>query len=69
MDWERYGDTIDRIKVDGGYIYRVMFQGDVATTFVPEVDLVRYQAHLRDAYNQGYADGAAEKKANPELVD
>lgn len=67
--WERYGDTIDRIKVEGGYIYRVMFQGDVTTSFVPDVDLQRYQSHLRDAYTQGYKDGQEDAKndiLNPE---
>lgn len=63
-EWERYGDTIDRIKVDGGWVYRVMFQGDVATSFVPDVDLQRYQAHLRDAYNQGFKDGQDDLSAN-----
>lgn len=55
--WERYSDGIDRIKVNGGSVYRTISQGDVSICFVPDVDLQRYQAHLRDAYKKGYADG------------
>ena len=49
----------ERLKVDGGWIYVVNDQGMV---FVPDVDLQRYQAHLRDAYKQGYEDGHRDAK-------
>lgn len=55
--WERYGDGVDRIKVDGGHVYRSINQGDLSICFVPEIDLQRYQSHLRDAYDQGFKDG------------
>lgn len=60
--WERYSNDIDRIKTDGGYIYKTISQGDVSICFVPDIDLQRYQAHLRDAYKTGYADGQADAK-------
>lgn len=60
--WERYGDNIERIQVSGGYVYRSISQGDVSICFVPDVDLQRYQAHLRDAYRKGYADGQEDAK-------
>ena len=56
---ESYERT-DRLKVDGGYLYRTRrcLEEEVgAMAYVPAIDLTRYQAHLRDAYNQGYADG------------
>lgn len=61
--WERYGDTIDRIKVEGGYIYRTISSGHIAICMVPDIDLQRYQAHLRDAYNQGLKDGKNKEEA------
>ena len=60
--WERYSDGIDRIKVDGGYVFRTISQGNVSICFVPDIDLQRYQAHLRDAYTKGYADGQEDAK-------
>jgi hypothetical protein len=36
----------------------------LTSTFVPDVDLQRYQAHLRDAYNAGFKDGLSEKEIN-----
>ena len=60
--WERYTDGIDRVKVDGGYVFRTLSQGDVSICFVPDIDLQRYQAHLRDAYTKGYADGQEDAK-------
>lgn len=60
--WEYYGANLVRIKVDGGWL----FSGDeVASplTYVPDVDLTRYQSHLRDAYDKGFADGLEERKA------
>lgn len=60
--WERYSDGIDRIKVGGGYVFRAISQGDVGLAFVPDIDLQRYQAHLRDAYRKGYADGQEDTK-------
>jgi hypothetical protein len=55
----------ERLKVDGGYLYRIIRFDDsdsVAMSFVPDVDLQRYQAHLRDAYNKGYSDGQEDAK-------
>lgn len=57
VEWETY-DTdglVERLKVDGGHIYKCGLSNSIC--FVPEVDLTRYQAHLRDAYNQGLKDG------------
>lgn len=53
--WEIYGEDIVRIKVDGGWLYGKI--GFASLCFVPDIDLARYQAHLRDAYKQGYQDG------------
>jgi len=58
--FESDNDCLQRFKVEGGYLYhntmndeydRKCFQ--IAMCFVPDVDLQRYQSHLRDAYNQG----------------
>lgn len=59
MEWERVTESgTDRLKVDGGWLYRDQkANGGLAIAFVPDVDLQRYQAHLRDAYSQGYKDG------------
>jgi hypothetical protein len=56
-----------RLKVDGGYLYRTITNDDydtraVAMCFVPDVDLARYQSHLRDAYTQGWKDGKEHSK-------
>lgn len=56
--WEAYGAGIIRAKVDGGYIYET----EHGICFVPDVDLQRYQAHLRDAYTQGYKAGQEDAK-------
>ena len=60
--WESYARDVKRIKVDGGYLYQShALQKEYFTTcFVPDVDLQRYESHLRDAYTQGYADGQAD---------
>lgn len=54
-----------RLKVNGGYLYRELWvysdAVSVSLCFVPDVDLQRYQSHLRDAYNQGFKDGLEEK--------
>lgn len=57
-EWEYYANCLSRVKVDGGYLYQ-SFSGEdeVCMCFVPDVDLARYQSHLRDAYNQGLKDG------------
>ena len=74
--WETIVDTdcttTERLKVSGGYLYHRCdyFMSDCdhkdneTTTmcFVPDVDLQRYQSHLRDAYNQGFKDGKEERK-------
>jgi len=63
--WEQYGTRDDsdlvRIKVDGGYLYSFTKE-ESAMCFVPDIDLQRYQAHLRDAYRQGYAQGHEDAK-------
>ena len=66
-EWERYAPGVDRIKVDGGYLYNY----DKGLCFVPDIDLKRYQAHLRDAYTQGYTAGQEDAKngtAGKEIV-
>lgn len=60
-DWEKYG-PMWRIKVDGGHIYQDLFAESNSICFVPEIDLTRYQAHLRDAYRKGYEDGQNDAK-------
>lgn len=59
MEWERVTETgTQRLKVDGGFIYKdEKGNGGLAMCFVPDIDLQRYQSHLRDAYTKGYADG------------
>lgn len=63
--WERVsrqnGAYCDRMKVDGGWLYRTGNPETIAMSFVPDVDLTRYQSHLRDAYKQGYTDGFMDK--------
>jgi len=58
--------AVSRIKVDGGWIYTdlVIFNEipAISTVFVPDVDLTRYQSHLRDAYKQGYDQGHSDAK-------
>lgn len=62
--WEDYSTNTIRLKVEGGYIYDINnpIAGHSSTCFVPDVDLQRYQSHLRDAYNQGFKDGQEESK-------
>lgn len=59
----------DRLKVDGGHLYRINYEQDgkicMSMSFVPDVDLTKYQSHLRDAYNQGYKDGLGETIVEP----
>lgn len=63
---ESNGGT-SRLKVDGGYLYQnFAYVNDVpcmSMCFVPDVDLTRYQAHLRDAYKQGFIDGGIDAHA------
>lgn len=72
-EWEKVNasamhDTT-RFKVDGGHLYHHKniyhlgngYQQTTSMCFVPDVDLQRYQAHLRDAYNQGFKDGQSNK--------
>ena len=65
LEWERVTEEgTDRLKVDGGYVYRDQkANGGLAMAFVPDVDLQRYQAHLRDAYDKGFKDGLDEGRA------
>lgn len=62
--WQVYGDEVSRMKVEGGYIYRTIYPSSksMAMGFVPDIDLARYQSHLRDAYNKGYVDGQEDAK-------
>jgi hypothetical protein len=70
MSWERVTDSTERLKVDGGYLYRDQkANGGLAMAFVPDVDLQRYQAHLREAYTRGFADGLDEGKAQKDFVE
>ena len=62
-NWENVGALADktwRLKVDGGHIYHIFDDGGIC--FVPDIDLQRYQAHLRDAYRQGYTAGHQDAK-------
>lgn len=72
IEWELLIEENDveyfgRLKVDGGYLYRNVLKAQnnfISNTlcFVPDVDLTRYQAHLRDAYKKGYSDGQADSR-------
>lgn len=59
--WEKYGPLF-RIKVDGGYLYQDDNGVEMSMCFVPDIDLARYQAHLRDAYKQGYETGKLDER-------
>lgn len=48
---------LSRYKVDGGWLYVICADRSLAMSYVPDVDLQRYQSHLRDAYRQGYEHG------------
>lgn len=67
--WEKISENdvtgVCRHAVDGGWLYTVTIKNVkmFTTTFVPDVDLQRYQAHLRDAYSQGFQDGKADAHA------
>lgn len=61
--WEiiENGAGLVRIKVEGGHIYSFKdINGPMC--FVPDIDLQRYQSHLRDAYTQGYQAGQEDAK-------
>jgi hypothetical protein len=49
---------IFRMKVDGGFLYHSLTglneNLSQSMCFVPDIDLKRYESHLRDAYTQGY---------------
>lgn len=62
--WEFYDSAnnaiTERLKVDGGWLYHLALQNTPSAAnmcFVPDVDLARYQSHLRDAFKQGYEAG------------
>lgn len=57
LDWIKFAASTWRLKVDGGHLYLYPDSNGNVMCFVPDVDLTRYQAHLRDAYNQGLKDG------------
>lgn len=63
----KVSEGLSRIKVDGGYLYLVVaVHGEGVSTslaFVQDIDLKRYESHLRDAYTQGYKDGQSDVKA------
>lgn len=63
ISWEKVTNGLWKIKVEGGHLYANNME---MMCFVPEVDLTRYQAHLRDAYNKGFEDGLIEGKAHKE---
>jgi hypothetical protein len=60
--WEKYATDVCRLKVDGGYLYSSFRGNSESMCFVPDVDLQRYQSHLRDAYRQGYTAGQEDAK-------
>lgn len=64
-EWEIIHDYYTRIKVDGGHIYET----DHGLCFVPDIDLTRYQAHLRDAYKKGYEDGQYDLRNGLEIKE
>ena len=58
--WELFADGgLYRIKVEGGYLYSV----NETLCLVPDIDLKRYESHLRDAYTKGFDEGFNEAKA------
>jgi hypothetical protein len=61
--WEDVANQLYRIKVNGGHIYASSCEDNSPIAFVPDIDLTRYQAHLRDAYKKGYENGHADAKA------
>ena len=69
-EYENIDSTIYRsssiLKVDGGNIYHefIMHHANITNSmcFVPDIDLARYQSHLRDAYKQGYLKGQEDAK-------
>lgn len=64
--WRAVTDSTWRLKVDGGHLYLLNESSEAggnAMCFVPEIDLTRYEAHLRDAYKQGFTDGAVDAHA------
>lgn len=62
LEWEYVATELWRIKVDGGHLYNSNRTGGTST-FVPDIDLTRYQSHLRDAYRQGYDAGIQDTRA------
>jgi hypothetical protein len=63
IEWEWVCENLWRVKVDGGHLYSTFIDGQgVSSAFVPEIDLKRYESHLRDAYNTGYKDGQEDAK-------
>ncbi len=55
-----------KMKVEGGHLYKDYVHSGAAIActmcFVPDIDLTRYQSHLRDAYTQGFKDGLEENR-------
>jgi len=68
INWEKVTDSTERLPVNGGHLYRDQKANALAMCFVPDIDLTRYESHLRDAYTQGFANGLEEGKANKELI-
>ena len=64
-EWQSVSANLWKIKVEGGWIYQCTEgEKEISMCFVPDIDLTRYQAHLRDAYNQGFKDGQDDLSAN-----
>ena len=62
IKWELVTDHLQKLKVNGGHLYHHEHHTGNTMSFVPDIDLQRYQAHLRDAYKQGYESGHADAK-------
>jgi hypothetical protein len=72
LEWEQITDTTHRLKVEGGFLYRCksnnmcvnFISSPPSICFVPDIDLLKYQSHLRDAYKKGYEAGHYDSKLN-----
>ena len=63
-EWKEVARLTFRLKVNGGHIYSMQSASGLASCFVPDIDLQRYESHLRDAYNIGFKHGLSEKEIN-----
>lgn len=66
LEENNFARHVGKAAVNGGHIYSeiIDMNGQIsnAMCFVPDIDLTRYKAHLRDAYKKGYEDGQADAK-------